>query len=389
MPLVSIRDLVPSRPGWLAWWIAMFSALNPLEHIPLDPFHPADPLATLGPGSHAGLIVGFEPPAPYLLGPVQQHMTTAVAAGADLGRLQLDWTELEPSPGVYDDTPIVEAMALVDRFGQRPMATISTIDSTELTFPVDLMDGNGWLAPGLSFDDPVVLARFEAFVDWVVPRLQQEGIWLLALANEPDAQLVNRPQEAPAFLTFLDRGFARSRALAPELPVTVDLSADALNDTPLRADALVDRVDVVLFNLYGGFSFTPPALPAADFVRQELDAWESYADGRPMVIQELGSAAGWPSGSTIGASEAEQAAFFEAAMTELRERDALRAVVVFQLLDWSPQLFDFFFGPFQPFFPPLAYEQQRETYQTLGLLRWSDGTARPAWNAFLDGANQL
>jgi hypothetical protein len=62
----------------------------------------------------------------------------------------------------------------------------------------------------------------------------------------------------------------------------------------------------------------------------------------------------------------------------------LRAATAFQLFDWSPELAAMFAQPLRAAGLPAFADRFEEWLATVGLRRWSDGSARPAWNAWLD-----
>jgi hypothetical protein len=69
---------------------------------------------------------------------------------------------------------------------------------------------------------------------------------------------------------------------------------------------------------------------------------------------------------------------------EVEER--LRAAVVFQLVDWDPDLVDSLYT--QPLLQegvPQDYVLRfAESLETTGLIRYADGSARPSWNKVLE-----
>jgi hypothetical protein len=346
-----------------------------------------DKLNRLGPGSHAGFIVGFEQPQADLVPLIDGYMAAAQASGVDIGRVHLDWTGLEPNPENYDDSDIREQMEELNRWGLLPMATVSTLDSLELTFPPDLMEDDQAMANGLMYDDPIVIDRMKKLLDWLAPLLIENGVWLLSLANEPNIRLSEHTEERESFVNFIREATHYLHSIQPEIPVTVTLSGGAINETPELVEALHQFLDVATFNIYCN-SYAGVA-GMQESVSGMFDELDDNANGLPMVIQEFGCESGYTDKpSQTGTSPEIQAAFYAAVLDETRKRENLRAVFSFQLLDWSPALTQSLLDSF-PDQSPEFLEPQREIYTTIGMVSWLDGASRPAWNAFLEGANRL
>ena len=370
---------------------------------PPDPGPSGDAIPRLAAGPHWGVITGFDdlsarPGEPDRAAKAEALRAELAAAGESIGRAQLDWSELEPSRGVYDAVALEAGLTEASSGGRAPYLTLSTLDSFDITLPAYLMDGAGGLAPGLSLDSPEVLDAFEAFLDWLVPRLADHGVWGVSLGNETDVLVDDGVIDPQAALTFFTRGAARVRALDPDLAVTVTFteSADDALSMPFLLDDYLAAFDIAAINLYcSGEDFLVRTPAQWDSV---IDRWLDLTGDREIFIQELGCPAGYgddgagapprPPGG-LGASPEVQAAFFAHMAGRFRAEPRLRAATAFQLFDWSPGLAAQFGDILRDDGFILAGDRFEEALATIGLCRWADATCRPAWDVFLEGVETL
>ena len=343
-----------------------------------------DPLALLGSGNHIGYIQGFEETIPENEAAIALRWEEAIDAGMSIGRIQIDWTELEPTPGVFDEVVLDEALeSLTDR-GLKPMLTLSTIDSEELTFPEDLMEEDHQsLVGGMDLDDPAVIARFDALAAWLVPRFKAAGGWLITVGNEVDIRSEDYPEDANHIVGFVSGAVDAIHSIDPQMPVTVTLTASAASDKPQFTSSLMELLDVACFNFYCQDSMG--IVLDASSVSPGIDALLDASGDLPLVIQELGCPAGYEDEvSTIQGTLEKQKAFYEAVWEKLSETEQFRVAVVFQLLDWSPELTDYYLEWLDGM-PQWFIDRFEESLRTMGLCRWEDGSELPSWDAFING----
>ena len=100
-----------------------------------------------------------------------------------------------------------------------------------------------------------------------------------------------------------------------------------------------------------------------------------------VVIQELGMYSG---NTTLNSSQETQRKFFEVFFKEMKNEPQLRAAFNFQLVDWSPEVTAIFSeelvneGASEEFVNQFA-----ESLTTMGLIHYTDGSRKKAWNEFL------
>ncbi|MHC4479708.1 MAG: hypothetical protein ACYS1C_01865 [Planctomycetota bacterium] len=348
-------------------------------------------LPLLEPGSHLGVIVSFEPLPADVQAAVEAKWREAVSRGMSIGRVHTDWAVLEPRPGEYDKDALEQPLKALQADGLQPMLTLCTLDSEGYVLPPDLMaaDDDGRLAHGIAFDDPVVLKRFATLLEWVVPMLVQYDGWVISVGNEPDNQFGDDPELPQRVARFVEAARNQVRSLSPDLAVTITLSGFAPYFDPPWLASVVSECDVACFN-WGCVDENwdvkdPGAVP--DDVADMLAA----AGGRQLIIQELTCPAGYEDRrSVMGGTAEKQRRFFEKAIAEIEAQPRFRAAVVFQMVDWSPELTEAYGDIFrQAGLPDGWIGRLEELLRTVGLCRYEDGSARPAWFAFLEGLERL
>ena len=346
-----------------------------------------DSIPLLGPGQYLGFIQGFEPIPTENQATADGLWLEATTAGMKVGRVQLDWAELEPSPGQYDDDRLEEVLSEVTDRGVAPMLTLSTLDSESYTLPADLQSADGQsLANGMAFDDPIILTRFEGLLDWLTPHFLAHEGWAISIGNEVDLRLEAHPEDEASIVGFVSAGVTYLNTIEPELGGTVTLSNGALRDQPTLVSSLMGVVDVACFNYYGNLN-----APDFSYVAKDLDERLAVAGDLEVILQEVGYPAGYEDQpSNIGSTPADQQAFFEAVIGKMAQEKRLRVTIVFQLLDWSPWLTNLFMQYYvEAGMPQWWIDRIAEQLRTMGLCRWEDGSPRPAWDTFLNGVRQF
>ena len=213
---------------------------------------------------------------------------------ADATSVTLMWDELEVD-GHYAppfDWPAIANLVYPVR-GLQVTLMISVLDTVTDRRPADLRS--------LPYDDPKVIARFEAFLTEVLTRMPLVSLTSLGIGNEVDGVL--RGDDWAAYGRFFMAAQAVVHRLRPDLPVGMTITWAGLSGPEAaQARALADLGDVWMVNYYpllAGFQIDDPAhLPAT------LDAILATAGQSPVYLTEVG----YPSAG-CGASEAGQLAF--------------------------------------------------------------------------------
>ncbi|MBX7113119.1 MAG: hypothetical protein K1X64_02205 [Myxococcaceae bacterium] len=354
-------------------------------------------LPLLPPGHHLGLVTTYETLPTTTGNALNAQLLTAIDAGMAVARLHLAWSELEPTAGTFNWAPLDDALDKVAPSNASLLLLIESVDSEGFSLPADLMNPNDryGLAQERQLDDAVILARYDALVDAVAVRLAGKPVFAFSVANEPDNYFDDYPPsstQGQAWLKALAGFMAHARqkihTAMPFVAVGLTLTQRGLEQN-FDLSTLIDSSDVAIFNYY----CQRPDFFVDDLNRvpDELNQMLAAAGGRPVLLQELGCPAGPPVGtpSVIGASEAKQAAFFAAVISRMQTEAQLRAAFIFTAVDWSPELTAPYADALRNEGYPALADRFYETLTTWGLLRYADGSARPAWSTFVNGVDAL
>lgn len=352
---------------------------------------PVTSIPNLTSGPHLGYIVGFDALNAQQTANADARFSEAVAAGMRISRVQLGWDELETARGVFDQNLLTSVLGEATVAGQQPFFSLSTLDTSVLTIPSDLLTSDGsTLATGLTIDGPEITARFQVFLDWLIPELLAYNIWGLAIANEPSTLFETISQQE--ITNFLISGVDHANALTSQIAITVTIAGGADNnpETIGFISDLIPYLDIASFNFYCLASDTLQTTNQAAW-QDAVDTFVLRAQNRPIFFQELGCPAGWGDlgGSvvtpqqTINATPTIQAEFFQFMFDQIKTRDEFRAATIFQLNDWSPELARAFSDFLIDEGDVVAAARLEEWLATIGLCRWSDGTCREAYDVFI------
>ncbi|WP_299324539.1 hypothetical protein [Parasphingopyxis sp.] len=360
--------------------------------VDFPPALPAPPTQTsaiprLPPGPHMGVIDGFNRFDAQSRDRADRLRDAAIAAGMTIGRAQIDWRDLEPSPGRFDADALDEVLDRAGRGDVRLFVTLSTLDSEGFTIPEDLSDDADGLRDGLTIDSPELLDRFEALLAWLVPRLTEREVWGLALGNEADIPIRDTDIPTLAAHDFFARGAATANRLDPDLAVTLTFTVDP--ESRALVDALMPLFDIASFNFYCSRADGSPDDPA--FWRAEIERIKGLAGQKEIFFQELGCPAGYddPAANRTGASADNQRLFFEDMAGIFAEDPQLRAATVFQLFDWEPEVAAIFGDALRAEGMPEFADRYEEVLETIGLCRWAEESCRPALDSWLAGLRRL
>ncbi len=322
----------------------------------------------LADGTHLG-ISAFSPPAPEFADEWSRRWDEANDA-ATIGRVLIDWIDVEPARGEYRTAELEERLRDVVERGQQPMLTIAAVDVSGTPFPE-------WLG---GFEPESAAIAFNDMIDAIEPTLVRHGVWLLAVANEPP---FDEGLDRTEFADFVSRVNVHVDDTIPGLATTfVFAGDDALGPDP-ATEALRRAVDVLALNHY----CIEPSLfvTPIDDTEHRLDEIVAHGNGKPIVFQEFGC----PAAESIGSSDEMQAEWFERAFAFIDDEPSVRAAFVFEFQDWSAETVEGSYGGAFDDEPELAEFAARfeDWLRTTGLFR-DDMSPRPAYAAFLDAAGR-
>jgi hypothetical protein len=351
--------------------------------------NPATELALLSAGKHVSFIRGFNAVQPSATNmAMEDRWQEALNHGMDVGRIQVDWVDLEPQSNQFDKSYLEQKLTQMENDGLEPFVLLSAIDSEGYTLPNDLVDPNSntLLTNDMQFDDPIILARFKNLLDWVVPMIVAHGGWVLAIGNEPGNFIVDHPEVESEVVNFLSSALDHAHGIDSQLAITMTLAFGNIEQGYSFHESILEYVDVASYNYYASdtdYFFDNNS----SNINQEIDIMLAAAGSKQVIFQELGAAGGYEhTTSLMNTSLTDQAEFFETVFSRMQAEERLRVAVVFQLVDWDPDLVDLLYSQIliQEGFPEEFVLRFEESLVTTGLIRYSDGSSRPSWNKVLE-----
>ena len=86
----------------------------------------------------------------------------------------------------------------------------------------------------------------------------------------------------------------------------------------------------------------------------------------------------------LNSSEEIQRRFFELFFEKMNTTEQIKVAYNFQLVDWSPEVSELLAQGFESEEVPQEFiGQWKESLETFGLINYSDGSRKDAWNEFL------
>ena len=335
-------------------------------------------LPLLNGDNRIGTIKGFNPSnPPETMDSIAARWDDAINAGMSVGRLQIDWPELEPSPNTYDKVSFEQRLMEMKAEGLQIFLLISAYDSGEPVVPDDLKDKN--------FDDPEFIQRFKNLMDWVIPLLAEYDGFLISISNEAENSFGEASGLDNQILIFLQEIKEHVHQLNENMAVTVTLSEGSLDEDKPGIYDILAECDVACFNFYGAKSqFTPPLYYVAQTeneIKSDIQRMLDVSGEKNIVIQELGMYSG---NTTLNSSQEIQRKFFEVFFAEMKKEERIKAAFNFQLVDWSPEVTEIFNEMLEDEGMPQEFiDQFAESLETIGLINFTNGTRKQAWDEFL------
>jgi hypothetical protein len=333
----------------------------------------ADEMPLLDEGNHLGFVIGFDDLIPAVTqDAIEERWNEAIESGLSTARVQLSWQELEPEPGGVNTQILEEILSDYESQGLQILLSITAYDSEGPEVPEDLM--------GKRFDDPVMISRFKALLEEIKPLLEKYRVYAISIANEPDNDFGEVENLENEMLVFLKEIKSYVRSFNKNIAVAITLAEINYGLGKSGMLEIIAESDIACWNVYGiNLSDAYPffSVQGEEELIADLQGMVDASMGKQIVIQEVGL----HSGSTyLDSSEQTQRDFFKMIFQFMQNYPSIRAAYVFQLVDWSPETAAMLLDPAKSNDFNLAH---LEYLQTLGLINYSDGTAKPAWTEFL------
>ncbi|MEM9984054.1 MAG: hypothetical protein AAF804_03075 [Bacteroidota bacterium] len=338
--------------------------------------HPSGNLPLLTEGKQLGLITSFNlDNSPSLQDSIDVRWQEALQAGMGIGRVQLDWRDLEADSGQYDPVALIQSLSDLSAQGLDIFVSVMAFDSEGPVMPDYLGD--------LPLNHPRVITRFQALMDWVLPIVREHRGWCLSIANEADNFFDEVEGLEDELLDFLVAIRDYVHVLEPDLAVTVTMAEGNVDIKPETMRELIAAVDVAAINFYGANlrNLRKPQGPGT--LRRELRQLLDFCGEKNLVFQELGMHS---NSSRLNSSDAIQREFFQTVFELMDEEPRLRAAYVFQLVDWSPATIDLITEDFLEENPSLEsfIEDYRQSLGSIGLIEFETGNQKSAWTELMN-----
>lgn len=310
----------------------------------------------------------------------------ARAAGAQALSMSIDWSDFERAPGVFlpaDDPEnfLTIANAFFPADGIKVALFFRPVVTLARSVPADLAD--------LPFDDPEMIARFLAFLDYAFARIPDLALTSVAIGSEFDVRFGADAGAWRAYTRLVRASVQhihqdpRIRARFPSLLVGAEITFPSLVESPQRELALTlnQETDVVMVSYYplAAGRVQNPTVVHADFA-----ALASLYPARPIHFMQIGYPSGYFSPDfydlerltpVLGSSEGKQRRFIREVFRAWDDHAAQVKLMTFTwLTDISPEAASHFAND-DPAFSVPGDASHLEFLATLGL-RTHAGTGK-------------
>jgi hypothetical protein len=295
-----------------------------------------------------------------------------VTSGAQGAFHSATWSSLEPrSQGYALDDLAGSFDGLGNQRNLGMLLGIQVINTTAKEVPADLAS--------VPFDSPRMTERFHKLIDAVKPKTNSH-LRYLSVGNEVDVYLSSHPAEMGAYRAFYEDAVDYAHTVLPGVKVGVTVTFDgATGPFSAQLTGLNRKSDVVVMTYYPlgeRFKVRPPGS-----ARQDIPKMLKWAQGRPLVMQEVG----YPTAPELASSEQHQSDFVDAVFGAWKDGGgAIPFLNFFLLHDFQKSLcedFGRYYG--------LPDDTNFKAFLcTLGL-RQRDGSPKLGWKAFQKGAAEL
>jgi hypothetical protein len=300
----------------------------------------------------------------------------ALMAGATGYEISIHWSDLEPSPGQYDLSLLEENLAIIRSLDMVPYVVIRSIDTNVLSMPSDLADGNE-LLEGRHFDDPLIIERYHALMDQVVPLVVQSNGFFIAVGNEVDIWLSFHEDEWEPYVNFVVATRQHIQSIEPQMGVGANITFEGVVDNEPFVQDILAVSDAASYSYYPMRSNFTPFDPSA--VSEHIAMFVETAGDLPILFQEIGYPSGYLPDPNNQSSVEMQAGFVTEMFAAIEAHPQIRFVSFQHLGDWEDEVCDFFLDYYGSHAAPF-----REFLCTLGYYT-SHGEKKPAFDAFMAG----
>jgi hypothetical protein len=310
-----------------------------------------------------GLDVNLPPGAPA----AEQRRAFELArrTGVSLYAMTLSWTAAEPSPGKYKVEELTRAARLLRQSGAVLHMDLPLVVGRSRDVPADL--------DGVAFDDGRLSLRLGRLLDALEPALRD--IATLSLAYEADVYFADKPDELRAFRRLFDGAVNFLGKKRPGLRVGVTTYSPTESPAPAVAAALHQR-SPVLFYVYSPFEQGRPYWQRdPDSIERDWKALLAQSGDRLIAFPEVSFSSSPENGSTP-----EKQADFVRRMRRLLSAADGRRLLFARWVSWRDA------RPGEPMPDATDIDRRRAEFSAHRGLQGPDGSAKPAWRAWIRAA---
>jgi len=247
-------------------------------------------------------------------------------AGLQVVSLKLDWDYVEKKPGEYASPWPAVADAYYSVAKVRLSLRIATLDTNCNRIPADLR--------GKGFDDPAVVMRFNALVDWLAKQMPKVQIEDISIGNEVDGSLGTDSAKWKQYTVFFKATKEHAKKVWPKAKIGSSLTFGSHLGAAKRHVIELNRyTDVVMISYYPlktDFTFRDPSV-----VRGDFKAICVQYPKRAISFTECG----YSSGTRCGASKEKQKRFVEEVFRAWdAHADQIQQVMFVWLSDQPPDM---------------------------------------------------
>lgn len=307
--------------------------------------------------------------------PTQQDFVNAFDlaynAGARGQTLTYPWSSLEPQAGAFSLQDLTNGINFSTSRGiKQIMLGIQVLNTVPRETPPDLLT--------VGFNTQQMKDRFHALLDAIRPSLKPE-VTYLSIGNEVDVYLAAHPAEWATYKDFYEDAKAYVHQTMPGVKVGVTATfGGAAGPDAAQVATLTSSSDVYILTYYplgDNFITNGPQSPLNDFPRMV-----NLAGSRPLVLQEVG----YPASTLLSSSESDQAQFVtNVFQTWQAQGSKIPYLSYFLLHDFTEQDCSFYATYYG-----ISGANFEAYLCTLGLRR-VDGSAKPSWQALVNGAASI
>lgn len=231
-----------------------------------------------------------------------KSFSIAQSVGVKVIEIPIPWDEYESKPGQYVSGWLPVINKFYSKAGTKISLSLNPIDTNNVRLPKDIKNK--------AFNDPVVIERYKAFVDFIASQVPDSDIFFVAVGNEIDIHLGKSEERWQEYSDFYNAVAPHVKEKFPHAVIGSKITFDGIMNLTATVKKIEDTSDVVLVTYY---PFTPGTFIVRDpvTVHDDFKRITKLYPNKKIYFAEIG----YPSGELNGSSEAKQAEFIREAFS--------------------------------------------------------------------------